>query len=287
MSDKKIGETAKPERHYVFAKLVLLLSVVAFSYFGFKYWQTQKDKAGFVPQNISDNGIFDLTDDAKNEDISDLTINEMKERGAEFVYQILLKNQVQIDALRTDVSMLKGEILKYKNQEKIGKMILVYVDLRSKIFAGEKYENELKSFDILVASNSDLQSKVNGLKAQLPKFVTSEELLKNFRKLIPDLIVTKKYGDSDSVMTKIRRNISKLVVVRRIDVKNDSTDVDAIIVKIEKALQQENSTEALNLANSLDEKYKNILKKFLEDLSISSDVQKTDSDILNFLKSLT
>jgi hypothetical protein len=287
MSDKKIGETAKPEKHYVFAKLVLLLSVVAFSYFGFKYWQTQKDKAGFVPQNISDNGIFDLTDDAKNEDISDLTINEMKERGAEFVYQILLKNQVQIDALRTDVSMLKGEIIKYKNQEKIGKMILVYVDLRSKIFAGEKYENELKSFDILVASNSDLQSKVNGLKAQLPKFVTSEELLKNFRKLIPDLIVTKKYGDSDSVMTKIRRNISKLVVVRRIDVKNDSTDVDAIIVKIEKALQQENSAEALNLANSLDEKYKNILKKFLEDLSISSDVQKTDSDILNFLKSLT
>jgi len=290
MSEKISQEINEKKSHAFFIKLVLFLTVILFSYIGFKYWKAQGDKerARLAQDKFSnlESGIFDLSDDAKQEDISDLTINEMKERGAEFVYQILLKNQVQIDNLKTDVTMLKGEILKYKNQEKIGKMILTYVDLREKIYGGKNYENEMKNFDILVAGDSDLQIKLNALKAGLPKFKTSETLLKDFRSLIPDLIGVKKYGDGNDVMARLRRNIAKLVVVRRIDEK-DPQELDATLVKIEKSLQQNNCAEAMSSATSLEEKYKTILKKFLEDLSISCEVQKNDQEILNFLKSLT
>lgn len=290
MSEKISQEINEKKSHVFFIKLVIFLTAILFSYIGFKYWQNQSNKARAASTQDKfsnlESGIFDLSDDAKQEDISELTINEMKERGAEFVYQILLKNQVQIDNLKTDVTMLKGEILKYKNHEKIGKMILTYVDLREKIYGAKSYENEMRNFDILVAGDSDLQVKLNALKAQLPKFKTSEELLKNFRLLIPNLMGVKKYGDGNDVMARIRRNISKLVVVRRIDEKNPD-ELDATLVKIEKSLQQNNCDQAMSGVVSLEEKYKTILKKFLEDLSISCEVQKNDQEILNFLKSLT
>ena len=292
--EKESAQKAEKKQRSFLTKIVVIFSVVVFSYIGFKYWQAKSAKeqarSELAKFNNIDSDIFDLSDDAKDqpnpEDISEMTINEMRERGAEFIYQILLKNQVQIDSLKSDVALLKGEIMKYKNQEKIAKMILIYVDLRSKIFAGEKFDNELKNFDILSGNNPDLQKKVEVLKDLLPKHIGAKQLAAEFKQLIPDLIVTKKYGEENGIMAKVRRNLSKLVVVRRIDEKGNA-DLDNAIAKIEKALQQQNCEEALHVANSLDEKYKKILSKFLADLTTSAEVQKIDQEILNFLKSLT
>jgi hypothetical protein len=43
----------------------------------------------------------------------------------------------------------------------------------------------------------------------------------------------------------------------------------------------------MNSLLSLDQNYHEIIKDFLNDLSIAVEVQKTDQEILNYLKSLT
>lgn len=286
---------AEKKKQFFLTKLVIFLSLTIFGYFGFKYFQIERDKKIHEGKNSekfdnSEGVIFDLSDEAKGDsdhDLSDLTVTELKEKGAEFVYQMLIKNQVQIEDLRSQIQMLKGEILKYKNQEKIGKMILNYADLRDKIFAGKNYSSEIKTFEIITAFDANLQTKIDKLKASLPNFLTQEKLEQSFSDIIPDLITNKKEPtDSNSVIAKIRHNISRLVVIRRIDGK-DAKDVDGIIVKIENSLRDKNYQEALNAALSLDESYHDILKKFLENLNAALEVQKIDEEILNYLKSLT
>ena len=182
--------------------------------------------------------------------------------------------------------MLKSDILKYKNHEKIGKMILVYVSLRDKIFSGQNHLEELKNFELLAISDGNLQNKISDLKKNLSAFATAEKLRSDFKKLIPELIVSKNENRGQGVIAKIRHNMAKLVIVRKISDQN-TQNTDGIISFIEKNLHDLNYHEALNLIAALDLQRQKILKEFLINLNASFEVQKIDDGIFNYLKSLT
>jgi len=120
----------------------------------------------------------------------------------------------------------------------------------------------------------------------LPNLQGGEKLNKTFATLIPELIAAKNLNPDGGILSKIRYNISKLVIIRRIDDKNLG-DVDAKITKIERLLREENYQDALIYLLSFDANYHEILKGFLDELSVSAEAQKIDGDILNYLKSLT
>jgi hypothetical protein len=199
---------------------------------------------------------------------------------------MLIKNQLQINNLNQEVLNLKSEILKYKNREKIGKMILVYVELRQEFFAQKSYKNSLQNLEVLSASDENLLGKIEKIKPLLLVFSNKETLSKTFSSLISELIIAKNNNSNNSLTSKIRRNFSKLVIIRKIDGK-DVGDIDSKIFKIENFLHQENYQEALNLLLSLDQNYHEITKDFLNDLTIAIEVQKIDQEILNYLKNLT
>lgn len=90
---------------------------------------------------------------------------------------------------------------------------------------------------------------------------------------------------NDSFASKVRRNISRLVVIRRIDGKNPN-DIDGTVARAEKLLRAENYQEALECLISLDQNYHTILADFLSKLSAASDIKKIDTEILSYLKSL-
>jgi hypothetical protein len=280
-------------------KFVIILSLIFFGYLGFKYWQIKQAQQAGAKAEVEkldnvDSEIFDLSDeygkpqdhDQNHQDLPDLTVNELKEKGAEFIYQMLLKNQVQINDLRDQIQLIKSEILKYKNQEKIGRMIFTYVGLRQEFYASEPYDESLKNFEMLGAFDEILSGRVAKLKALLPDFIDQKSLIRNFSDLIPELIASKTYNPNAGIISNIRHNISKLIVVRKIDEIN-SKDVDGIIAKTEKLLREENYQEALNLLLSLDQSYNQILSEFLSDLNVAVEVQKIDREILNYLKSLS
>ena len=275
-------------------KLIILVSLILLGYFGFKYWQVkaaQKQAAKSLVEKYDnvDSEIFDLSSDHEEADshgLADITVNELKEKGAEFIYQMLLKNQVQITDLREQILVLKNDVQKYKNQERIGKLIFTYVDLRQKISAGKSSSEEFKNFEMLASFDESLQAKIAQLKPLLPNLQGREKLNKSFSTLIPKLIAAKNFNPDGGILSKIRYNISKLIIIRRIDDKNLG-DIDATITKVERLLREENYQDVLTSLLSLDANYHEILKGFLDELSVSAEAQKIDGDILNYLKSLT
>ncbi len=291
----KKDDAVKKKQNFL-TKFVILVSLVIFGYFGLKYWKTKvrqevAAKAEVEKFDNVDSEIFDLSPDHNGAEdnshaLMDLSVNELKEKGAEFIYQMLLKNQVQINDLKSQAQELREEFIKYKNQEKVSKLIFTYVDLRQKIYADESYDEALKNFELLSSFDANLQDKVAKLTPLLPNFSGKKNLTKDFSALIPDLIVAKN-GNSDSgILAKIRHNISRLVVIRKIS-DESSADVDGVIAKTERLLREENYREALTSILTLDQNYHQILAKFLDDLSVASEVQKLDQEIFNYLKSLS
>jgi hypothetical protein len=284
-------QTAKKPKGSLLTKIIFILAFIIFCAAAFHYWQNHfKQPEKVLPPQ--DQNAIDLNDEGysaqeNHQDLSDLAVDEMREKGSEFLYQTLLKNQIKLENLDAQIQSLKAELAKYRSQEKISKMIVVYVDLRGKIFAGKNYNQELRSFEILSAADEVLTSKINKLKPTLALLVTKEKLEKSFADIIPELIFNKtQNATSESFAQKVRRNLSRLVVIRRIDEKNP-TEVDAAISRIEKLLKQENYQDALSATLALDQAYHSILKSFLDELSAALEVQQIDQEILNYLKSLS
>lgn len=290
MTEEKKLEQKKKQK--TLTKIMFFLAIIFFTYLGFNYWKSEFAKKVRAQQDVEkfdniESEIFDLSGDhstEKDDNLHAANIDELKEKGAEFIYQLLLKNQTQIADLSRQMQEMQAELVKYKNQEKISKIILSYVDLRQQIFAKNSYENSLKDFEILTSSDEGLSEKARMLRQALPNFSTQKELLSNFSKLIPDLIFAKNNNVEKGLSSRIRRNISKMITIRRIDGKG--ADIDSAIIKIENFLKQENYQEAMNLLLSLNQNYHEIIEGFLNSLSGAIEVQKIDQEILNHLKSL-
>lgn len=282
------------KKNNLLTKIILTLALIFFSYIGFNYWKSSLAKKILAQHEAQkfdniESDIFDLSDSheaTRDENLSEINVNELREKGAEFIYHLLIKNQTQISELNARLQTVEDELIKHKNREKIGKIILTYVELRQEIFTEKDYANSLKNFEILAALDPNLSSKVEKLKSVLSEFSSQEKLSKSFADIIPELIVSKKNNSNSSLISKIRHNISKLVIIRKIDGKNTG-EIDSVIVRIEKSLKEENYQEAMNLMLSLDKSYHNIIADFLDDLSSAIEVQKIDQEILTYLKSLT
>jgi len=275
-------------------KIIIIFAIIFAGYVGLRYWKfkamqrlnSQTETSKF---NSIESEIFDLSSDDKNHDdtfddskLSDITLTELKEGGAEFIYQLLLKNQVQIGDLKTDIQGLKTEFAKYKSQEKAGKIIFTYVDLRQRFYAGQNFSETLKSLETLAVLDKNLQTKITLLKPNLEKFHGSKVLLQNFTKLIPDLIASKTNDPNSSLVKKIRHNLSKLVVIRKLD--SNTQSVDGIIRTTEEFLQNEDFISALDSFILLDPSYQEISLEFLETLKSAAEIQKIDQEILLYLR---
>jgi len=288
MTEQTTSQKTPEKKGSILTKIILLIALIGGGLVAIKLWR--KDSEQTKQEQGLDHDIIGLAegyaDQGEQEDLSDLSVNELREKGAEFIYQMLLKNQLKIEDLGAQLQALKSEVLKYRSQEKLGRMILIYVDLREKIISEKVYNEEMKSFEILSASDEVLTAKIAKLKPLLSNFASQKKLEKNFANIIPELIINKKNSvANESLVAKIQRNISRLVVLRRIDEKNPQ-EVDAIVVRIEKLLKQENYSDALSAALSLPADYNPILKNFLDELHSSLEVKQIDQEILNYLKSL-
>jgi len=245
-----------------------------------------------IDKDSKEDSILDISDEYRagleNETtVHDLNISEIKEKGAEFVYQLLIKNQVQIEDINNQLRNFKGDFIKLKNHEKINKLILNYVELREKLFNGEDCKSEIEGYDLLSVSDEFLQNKFLVIKEGYALFPTQKKLLESFKSITNQLIINENYDEKNaSLFEKLRHNFNKLVVIRK--VKNLNPDrLEGVINQIELALSQKNYQEAMNKSLSLDKAYFPIVQKFLEELSIAIEIQNADKEIIKYLKSLT
>lgn len=210
-----------------------------------------------------------------------------------FLYQELMKEKTNIEELKSHFHYLDNELLKIKHSKNLGKILLSYISLREQIFYNGNdgiapYVNELQNFEILIGiSNPDLNNKINALKLLLPNLKSQRELSQEFDDLIPELLVAKKVGMKDDLASKIRYNLSKMVVIRRLDGTDSPEQIDGIIARTERLIAKQNYRGALNRIRSLDPVYGAILVDFVQSLEVALRVQKIDNEILSYLKNIS
>lgn len=284
----------KTKKNYFFLKLFALLLVILILLFFNKNLQnnsknlSKNTSSKFIDQ-IKDSEILDLDDEYKNQHettINDLNIAEIKEKGAEFVYQLLIKNQVQIEDLNNQIRQIKSDYVKLKNQEKFNKIVLNYINLREKLFLGEDCKSEIENFDLLTISDDFLINKFTVIKQNYQNFITRQMLLKNFAEISKILIVNENFNpETADFLEKMRYNFRKLVIIRKTNVK-DSSQLQASILIVENLLKSGKNSEALAKLLSLDKIYFPIIQRFLEELNLVIETQNADQEIIKYLKSL-
>ena len=295
-SENSTPRKAKKNSHF----LLKSFFVVVLTFVCLMVYQNLQIKEGIIikkpivniDKDSKEDSILDISDEYRtgleNETtVHDLNISEIKEKGAEFVYQLLIKNQVQIEDINNQLRNFKGDFIKLKNREKINKLIINYVELREKLFNGEDCRSEIEGYDLLSVSDEFLQNKFLIIKEGYALFSTQKKLMESFKSITNQLIINENYDEKNaSLFEKLRHNFNKLVVIRK--VKNLNPDrLEGVINQIELALSQKNYQEAMNKSLSLDKAYFPIVQKFLEELSIAIEIQTADKEIIKYLKSLT
>ncbi len=281
--------------------LIIILAVILFgsiaSFYGFLYLKNIVKK-NQPQQALEENGqdLFELQEDAKNEserngiNLDELKAQAINEKGSEFVYQTIIKNQNQIEELRGEIQALKGDISKLRNQEKFTKILVNYINFRDKFFAKKNFKTELQSLSLLTSQNEFLSKNLQQMQDLSKSFLSKPEIEAEFALLIPRLIATKNSKNQEnqvsSLSSKIRYQLSRLVIVRKINSKNPQ-ELDYLISLIESNLKEQDYQAALNNIASLDHRYFSVLSDFIERLNFVIEAKKTDEEILNHLKNLS
>ena len=242
-------------------------------------------------ENDKVESILDISDDYKNDPenettVHDLNISEIKEKGAEFVYQLLIKNQVQIEDINNQLRNFKADFIKLKSQEKLNKLIINYVELREKLFNGENCKTEIESYDLLSMNDEFLHNKFLVIKENQDLLLSHQKLIESFKSTALELIVNENYDKKQAnLLEKLRHNFKKLVVVRKLN-NHDPMQLEGLVNEAEIALYKKNYQGVLDKIISLDKSYFKIVQKFLEELSVMIETQNADKEILKYLKSL-
>ncbi len=222
--------------------------------------------------------------DFNDSGLSNLTMEKLKKGGAEFIYQLLLHNQAQIQELKNQNEKLEREFVIYKSNEKIARMILQYIDLREKINKKINYSRALKSFEILALEDVYLRQKINDFEENLADFQTYDELQEDFMKYVPNLIALKNHDENGDFYDKLKFQLSKIITIRKVDENNQ--EIDGFIARMIDFLQKEKCKNALKEIDFIEEKYRKNIVKFSKKLEVKCAFEKKDEEIMLYLESL-
>lgn len=273
--------------------LILIFFIGTIIYQNFKTEKLTNPKPAINNNNNFSNGdnsaVLDISEDYQNNNettLHELNLSEIKEKGAEFVYQLLIKNQVQIEELNNQVRTLKTDFDRLRNQEKFNKLILNYIDIREKIFNKIDCQIEIDSFDLLIAKDEFLEKKFSVIRENYKFMLSHQEIVKNFSFITNQLIINENYSNKNvDFLSKLQHNLKKLIIIRKIS-NPTKNSLEYHIVNIENFLEQRDYSSALTELLSLDKLYFPIIEKFLEDLGLVIEIKNADQDIVKYLKNL-
>ena len=298
ITESESPKTIKVKKNSHFLLKLFFIIVITFACLMIYKNLQIKDEITIKKPNINsadhprESSILDISDEYKNDPenettVHDLNISEIKEKGAEFVYQLLIKNQVQIEDINNQLRSFKNDFIKLKSQEKLNKLVINYVELREKLFANENCITEIESYDLLSMSDEFLHNKFLIIKENHDKLLSQKKLIESFKLIAGELVINENYDEKNAnLLEKLRHNFKKLVVIRRIN-NLDSSEFEGVVNQIELALSEKKYQEALDKILSLDKSYFKIVEKFLEELNVMIETQNADKEIIKYLKSLT
>lgn len=300
ISNKNFNDKTKPNyKNNLLIKIFIIILACFLVYFINKNLQIQdidiaKKITNLANDNFSkDSDILDISEELKNKNeatIHDLNVSEMKEKGAEFVYQIIIKNQNQIEELKSQITDLKLQFSKIKNYEKLNNIIIRYLEFRDKLFENQCSNNcdsSIDSFSLIIINDKFLIQKFDAIKDNFKQFPTAKKIINDYKILRKELLINKNNDSkNNNILDKIYLQLRKIVVIRKLS--NFSLDqIEGQVNQINKHLDNLEYIEALNLLNNINFDKDNIIyKSFIEQLNIAIKVRDADKEIINYLKNL-
>lgn len=290
----------QPKKGHFF--IVFWLFLVACVFIGTKYFFDEKEynffkKSASNQFNNIDSKIYNKENDVAQQEIkpadskvdSEQLVSVNDEYSSKDLYASIVRQQLQIDILQGQYLSLKSELEKVRNQDKLSKIIISFIELKDCIDAYKDCSQKLDKMILLTKSDPNMNERIADLKEALkvnPK--SKDELKKEFRSLIPDIIAAKSGAiASQNLFDKIKNSLAKLIIIRRIDgvVANSSQNIDFVIVETEKLIDEGKYQGALNLLSNQEEKYKVVLEAMITDLQNANYLDKSLADIFDYLKS--
>lgn len=272
-------------KKYFLIILGLLLAIIVFS--GGKYLVNE---IKYQRAKQSDSNQF-ANIEAKIYDTSNSAPNQTAENPTKFDNEVLLKQQVAITELQKNYNDLKLEVTKLQHQNQLPKMILGFISLRDDFDQGKNYQEDLQKFELLCGHDLALTNKVVKLKSLLKNPIkTNQEISIEFSALIPQIIAEKTLLNSNqNWQNKLKAQIAKLIVIRRVDgkVEKPGQDVDLMVLQTEKAINNQQYDQALQMIAALNNDYQTIFTKLIPDLQNVSQLQQISSDIYSYLQELS
>jgi uncharacterized membrane protein YhiD involved in acid resistance len=286
-------ESAKPNKKRLlisfFKNVIIAIIIVVFFYFAYNFFLQNKNSKSSKTSQEED--LFFLSEDAhKNVNLDELNFAEIKEKGPEFVYQLLVKNQVQIQDLYNKIKDLNNELIKYQNRQQISKIAISYFELHQKIFNSttvsvQDIVQHITTLELLLTESPDLQGNIDIIKSALPNFINQNILILNLQKIIPHFKALQQKNIEPNFFDKIKINMAKFITFRKI--KNAPEDsIDYKINQLELAIKQQNYTLALQIFLSLNQSENQEMTNFYYNLKAIQQIEKADLEIMKIIKNL-
>ncbi len=287
-------ELTKPNKKALliafFKNVAVAIILIVFAYFAYSFFlQNKQSKPNKTP---FEEDLFFLSEDHhKKVNLDELNFAEIKEKGPEFIYQLLVKNQVQIQDLYNKIKDLNQELIKYQNRQQISKIAISYFELHQKIFnnsestSSQNILQHISTIELLLTENPDLQGNIDIIKSALPNFINQNQLLLELQKIIPHFQLLQNQSSEPNFFDKIKATITKFIVFRKI--KNaQANSIDDKINQIELAIKQQNYNLALQLFLALNRTENPELASFYQHLKTMQQIEKADQEIMKIIKDL-
>ena len=229
-------------------------------------------------------GVKDSRGNGSAKKFGDLTVEDLK-GDDDFLYQVLIQNQLDLRKITSHMKLLEFELAKFKSQAKLQKLIMTYVNLRELIFTGKSHKNEMQSLRLLSIGNKVLTDEVRSLQENVQNFKNFDELNNELLEVSKTLIAMKENDPQGGFLDKLRFNVAKIITVRKLDSKNG--EVDGVIYRLEIALKDKDCSEALNEVEKFDDKYFDAIEGFKINLKNSCKLRQIDDDIMLYLENLS
>jgi hypothetical protein len=101
MTEQTTSQKTPEKKGSILTKIILLIALIGGGLVAIKLWRKGSEQT--KQEQGLDHDIIGLAegyaDQGEQEDLSDLSVNELREKGAEFIFQMLLKNQLNIEDL--------------------------------------------------------------------------------------------------------------------------------------------------------------------------------------------
>jgi uroporphyrinogen-III synthase len=159
--------------------------------------------------------------------------------------------------------------------------LLATMLLRDAALSGRGFAREFETLTRLQGNEAAQAQSLNALKPLAEKGLSSEEALaQRFQSLKPQLLRSTLDANED-LWSGIKRRLSALISIRKIDVANDAVPgLDGIVAKAEASLAKHDLAGAAAALGLLGGPAAELAKPWLEDAAIRLEAEKTLNDLL-------